>query len=316
MCKVFLKILYITIVSFLIACDNRDFPGKQAETSLVLITKKEGYVKTNSDDLPEEYEIKNLSIYLAATGSNIIQYKYVHQSFSSTDDPALLGSIMVALPLDPSTLAMMDIYVIVNCPDLTSLNAIQTVNDIQALRTPAVSAANILTTTWGLPMYGESLNTNLSNTSADNPTPVELIRTCSKLQITLIFTDDSWIGTENKYMIEYLAPYTLYAKNDNLNFDAFELISYPQADFTWITSQRYQAVTYVYESMQLPRMHIYTTIDGNAKEYIAGSNFPLPVRNYLYDIQVQIHPPLNTKTKLISGNSRSPDIKTEITIWE
>ncbi|MFC4675744.1 hypothetical protein ACFO6W_18820, partial [Dysgonomonas termitidis] len=46
----------------------------------------------------------------------------------------------------------------------------------------------------------------------------------------------------------------------------------------------------VYESAQPPRLRILTSIDGTAGEYVAGPNFPLPVRGYLYDISVRVLP--------------------------
>jgi hypothetical protein len=168
------------------------------------------------------------------------------------------------------------------------------VSDIQALQTPQATASAGLTTAGGLPMSGQSLNANLITSTAANPLTVMLTRACAKMRVTLTFTDVSYVGSNNTFTIENAAAYTYYVKNDTFKIAASNLITYPEIVFTQNTTQQFQAITYVYESLQLPRLHLYTTLNGTVTEFIASANFPLPVRNYLYDIAIQILPPPTT----------------------
>jgi hypothetical protein len=292
--KIYL-VLFLVAAAIFTGCEDSDGIPVEKQTGVYIrfMPQRNTKAANDTDNLPEEYAINDLSIFLTEVGSNTVVNKYVHQSFSPVNDTAKL----VALPLDPTTVARKDVYVIANCADITSLNAIQTLDDMKALQTPLATTTAGLATTQGLPMYGQSLNTNLSNTSVGNPALVPLIRACAKLQITLSFPDNSWIGTGNEFMIENAAPYTFYIKNNSFTFNASDLISYPQIAFNQIDVQNYQCIAYVYESSQAPALHVYTTINSTAKEYIVDSNFPLPVRNNFYDIQIQIFPPANANTK-------------------
>ncbi|GAB6011198.1 fimbrial protein [Viscerimonas tarda] len=253
-----LYLILFFAVFFLSGCEeDKGFLPEESSGISLLLSPLRASASDDDDNLPEEYEIKNLSIFLADAGSNTISDKFVHQAYSPVSGASIKNCKLVNLPLDPATLVKKDIYVIANCADILALNAILTVSDIKALKTPQATSANGLTTGEGLPMYGQSLDTDLSSASTGNPPTVMLVRACAKLRITLIYTNSSWIGAENKCKMDNVAPYTFYCKNDGFKLDAADLIAYPTLDMTPISPQQYQGVIYIYESLQLPRLHIY-----------------------------------------------------------
>jgi hypothetical protein len=312
--------ILLLIGFFAAACDENTvvIPEKQSEVSMLLMPLRSANAVNDPDNLAAEYNIVNLHIFLANAGTATITDKFINQAFTSANDPTILNSQLVNLPLDPSTLTNKDVYVIANCADVTSLNAVQTVSDIQALQTPQATTADGLTTAGGLPMSGQILNVNLITSTAANPLTVMLTRACAKIRVTLTFTGVSYIGSNNEFAIENAAAYTYYVKNDTFKIATSNLVDYPQMEFTENTTQQFQAITYVYESLQLPRLHLYTTLNGTPTEYIASANFPLPVRNYLYDIAIQILPPTpSSSPALRSGNSDTvPNVKVTIRTYE
>jgi hypothetical protein len=313
--------ILLLIGFFTAACDENTvvIPEKQSGVSMLLTTLRSANAVNDPDNLAAEYNIVNLHVFLANPGAATITNKFIDQAFTSANDPTILNSQWVNLPLDPSTLTNKDVYVIANCDDLASLNAVQTVSDIQALKTPQATAAAGLTTDRGLPMYGQFLNANLITSTTDNPLTVMLTRACAKMRVTLTFTDASYVGSNNSFAIENAAAYTYYVKNDTFKIATSNLVNYPQMAFTSNTTQQFQAITYIYESLQLPRLHLYTALNGTPTEYIASANFPLPVRNYLYDIAIQILPPaLSTASSALrSGNSDTvPNAKVTIRTYE
>lgn len=287
------KLFFILIcaVTLLYGCEDKDdsFPEKPWGVTLSFTPVHNMAALDDPDDLPDEYEIKDLSIFVASAGTNLITEKFIHHEFSSVDNTY---NKLVNLPLEQAG-TMKDIYVVANCPDITALNAIQSVDDLKLLKTPVVENSSGLTTIQGLPMYGQIVNANLSGTTSENPANIMLNRTCAKIRISLLFPDNSWLGIANSFMIENLAPYTFYISNNSFRFDPSELIAYPQINFEQVNAQEYHGVIYIYESQQLPLLHIYTTINDSEKEYIIGSSFPLPLRNYYYDIQIQALPSAN-----------------------
>ncbi len=241
----------------------------------------------DTDNTAGEYAIDNISVFLAVAGSSTIDYGYVHQSFSSLDNGSIENPKMVSLPLTPGSLADMDVYVIANCYDVAGLGAVRTVDDIRALQT-----ARAPVTTGPLPMYGELSDADLNTSTTTSPLTVPLTRTVAKLRITVTFADPDWVGADNRFVVEQAAPYTYYAPGNISAFDASEFVDYPaialNAD---ATPGQFTGVAYVYESASAPRLHIYTTVGGTAKEYIALDHFPVPVRNYLYDIEIRLLKP-------------------------
>jgi hypothetical protein len=291
--KVLSILIFIGI--FLWSCeDDKEIVPEPSGVSLLFSSLKSANEVSDADNLSDEYVIVNLSIFLTNVGSATVTDKFIHVPFSPAGGTPVMNYQQARLSaLDPATIGNKDVYVIANCLDVASLNAVQTVTDLQALKTPVVSDHSSLTTINGLPMFGQLLNAALSDATSNNPALVSLSRTCSKLRITLFFTSDTWIGTGNAFTIENAAPYTYYIRNNTFRFDSSALISYSSISLNPVPGdpQRFQNVTYLYESLQLPYLHLRTTINGVPEEYIVSSNFPLPVRNYLYDIQIQILPP-------------------------
>lgn len=277
-----------------------DVPDPQTETVTLLIAPLRATADT--DNLPEEYAIKNLSIFLTNAGSNLITDKFVYQSFTSINDTSIYNCKLVNLPLDITTLATKDVYVIANFDNTTAMNAVQTLDDLKALQTPPVMTQNILTTERGLPMFGSTPDVDFSTATADNPPSVMLIRTCAKIRVTLTFPDPTWLGTNNLFSIENAPSYTYFIKND-LQLPATDLFDYPQIMFSQNSPQEFVGIAYVYEATTPPQLHIYTTVGGVAKDYLASSHFPLLVRNYLYDIQIQILHPMVISGKEIPKNN-------------
>lgn len=287
----------------LICCEDHNNPAGEQETVYIGFTPAEiTRAVTGADDLPEEYEIRNLSIFLADPGSNVIANRFVHQPFSSVDPATEMNYKQVALPLDPAGIGRKDVYVVANCPDIASLDAVTSLDGLRALQTPEATVTEGLSAaTAGLPMYGESPDMNLATTSAGNPALVTLKRTCAKLRITLTFTDDSWVGTDNAYSVENVAPYTFYANNTPSSFVPGDMISYPRTAFSSVDAQQFESVAYIYESSLPPYIRIHTNLGGEAKEYFINTGLPVPVRNNLYDIEIQIYPPETTGTRSAGG---------------
>ncbi|MBD8349944.1 fimbrial protein [Dysgonomonas sp. HGC4] len=298
--------IYMTLflaLSLLSAChnDGEPFAETSQEVSLVLMSVPSLKAAGDPDDLPAEYAVKDLSVFLATPGSNTVLNSFIHTGFSPSGDNCTL----VNLPLDPATAAFRDIYVVANCSDVTSLNAVTTVSDIKALATPQGPLTTAIILNSGLPMYGQAANVNLGGTSAASPANITLTRACAKLRVTMENVTD----TSNAFIVENAAPSTLYAPGTPLRFGTLDLITYPQITLDSISPGMYQSIIYIYESLQSPCLRILTSIKGISREYVANSNFPLPVRGYLYDIRIQILPAglsgaMELHTRNIDGSHR------------
>ncbi|GHU99913.1 hypothetical protein FACS1894159_04700 [Bacteroidia bacterium] len=76
----------------------------------------------------------------------------------------------------------------------------------------------------------------------------------------------------------------------------------------------------LYESTVAPRPHLYTTVGGTAKDYVASSNFSIPVRNYFYDITVQLLKPSSSVAALSRAThdqaQSDPEISVRYTVPE
>ncbi|GHV56609.1 hypothetical protein FACS1894182_03500 [Bacteroidia bacterium] len=283
--------IVVFVALFFSACEENSVVLPEESSGIPLLFAPLRSAASDPDNLASEYNIVNLHVFLTNTGSATITNKFINQSFISTNDTTVMNCKMATLPLDQTTVTSKDVYVIANCSDVTSLNAVQTVADLKALTTPQATTASGLTTDNGLPMFGQITNANLGASTTANPVSVMLTRTCAKLRITLTFTSASYTGSNNQFAIENASAYTYFVKNDTFKINSSQLLTYPQMPFVQQTARQFQGITYVYESLQIPRLHIYTTVNGTPKDYVASSNFPLPVRNYLYDIQIQIMPP-------------------------
>ena len=290
--KIYLSLLLMAAV-FLTSCekDNNLIPEEQAEKIYLAFAPLDNVVLRSTDNLPEEYAIQNLSVFLTdVVGSNTIQYSYPDIAFTPADpNPAgdTLNTKQITIALDPATIGQRDVYVVANYQG--TLPAITTVTQIQAIQTPEATTTTGLPTTNGLPMYGTLLNANLSSTSANAPALVPLTRTCAKFRVTLTYTSATYAGTNNSFTMINVPTYTLYAGN---NAPPAALITYPETALPPMGTLQYQGVVYAYESTVMPAISINTTINGAAKTYNITTNLPVSSRNNLYDIDVQIYPPV------------------------
>ncbi|MBF0647969.1 DUF4906 domain-containing protein [Dysgonomonas sp. GY75] len=285
------------------ACHDGDqpFTGPPREVSLVLTAAPSLKAAGGPDDLPAEYAVKDLSVFLAAPGGTAVLNSFIHTGFSPSGDHCTL----VSLPLDPAAAAFRDIYVVANCGDIASLNAVTSVGDIKALATPQGPLTTAVMLSSGLPMYGQAATINLGGTSPASPAGIALTRACAKLRVTL---ENAGAGADNAFIVENAAPCTLYAPGNPLTFGAPDLIAYPQVALDPVSTGEYEGITYIYESIESPRLRILTSINGTDREYVASSNFPLPVRGYLYDISIRVLP---------SGLSGAMEVHTSnVRIWK
>ncbi len=304
--KIYLYILLLAAVLFT-GCETNDdviFENEAKEVYLSFVPLA-NVVTRSADNLPEEYAIKNLSIFLTEVGSNTIVNSYRNIDFTPGDpNPAgdTLNHKQITLPLDPQTIGSKDIYVIANY--VGTLPAVTTVSQLKAIQTPAVTSTTGLTAANGLPMYGELLNRNLSGTSASSPALVHLTRTCAKFRVTLTFVDATYAGTNNSFTMANVPSYTLYGETTSITPPP-ALITYPATMMSPIATLQYQGVVYAYESMSaMPSITIHTTISGTAKTYKITTNLPVSSRNNLYDIDVKVYKPVNTTS---TRNATNPD---------
>jgi hypothetical protein len=268
-----------------------------------------------ADNLAEEYAILNLSLFLTKAGDSIVTDKYVFSSFRAADGSSTQNCQVITLPPEVSEGGAKDIYVIANCDNATALNSIETVGDLRALTTTKLHGVNnMLTTERGLPMYGEYLNAELNNTDT-TPINIRLLRLCAKLDITLTFTNDTWIGTNNRFGIDHAASYTYFVRNDAFVIDSLDLVYYPLIAMEQQAANVFHHIAYVYESKVLPFMHLYTVINGKLYEYVAKDNFPLPVRNRMYAVEIEILEPLSAETR--TSGDFSPQIRQTVSesVW-
>ncbi|MCL2561684.1 MAG: DUF4906 domain-containing protein [Rikenellaceae bacterium] len=309
------KLLYILLLALLPmwGCyddslrkpDGRESIGVPIVLSTASITTPVG----DPDNMPAEYSIVNLSIFFADAGSTTINSVFVHPTFSSIDFSTIGNTKLVNLPLTPGALTNQDIYVVANCSDVAAMNAVQTVADIKALQTPAATTATGLTTTAGLPMYGTLPNADLNTSTVSAPLNVLLTRACAKIRVTVTFTGPTWVGTNNRVQLQNAAPYTFYVPGNIPALATSALINYPITNLTAQSAQQFSGIVYVYESATAPQLQIYTTVSGTTYNYTASANFPVPVRNYLYDIEIQILPPTR------SGLCEEAEVSVRVKEW-
>lgn len=293
--------LYILLMAtaFLAGCGTDDDAVLESQVKKVYLSfapLANVVTRAAADNLPEEYAIKNLSVFLTEVGSGTIINSYPGISFTPADpNPAgdTLNHKMITLPLDPTTIQRKDVYVIANYPG--TLPAVTTIEQLKAIQTPAATSAAGLSVANGLPMYGELLNANLSSTSANAPVLVPLTRVCAKFRVTLTFVDATYAGTGNSFTMLNVPSYTLYGGGNAASSSA--LITYPATALPSTGTLRYQGVAYVYESMVMPTINVNTTINGVAKTYKISTNLPVSSRNNLYDIDVKVYKPVKASTR-------------------
>ncbi|SHE90880.1 hypothetical protein SAMN05444362_102466 [Dysgonomonas macrotermitis] len=251
----------------------------------------------DEDNLESEQTIKNITILLTDPSSDIITHKYVNAGFSDVDDYRL-----VTLPVELSELGRKDIYVITNYGN-SSLQSLTTISDLKEKTTPAVNKTNNLDPEDGLCMFGKTLDFDFNN-DTNSPAIVYAVRTCAKYRITLTFPDNPTLSTNNTFLIANAANYTYIVNNTGNSIPSNAYFNFAAESPLLETSNanEYSNIAYVYEADKAPQMHIYTHPNNSttAEEFFA--DLPIPRRNYLYDIEVQV---LDGGTRSLSAGSNS-----------
>jgi hypothetical protein len=308
------SILTTLLIGTLLAACNGSYPnGVLPEDDnggeplmLLSVVRAQG----DDDNLPEEYAILNISLFLTDAGGSIVTDKYVHIAFHDAPDAAGIRNCQaISLPAALLTADRKDLYVVANCDNTADLSAIATLDDLRRLTTPRLrGVSNMLLTTRGLPMFGSLTDVDLSATTLR----VDLIRLCAKLDVTLTFTDPTWLGSNNRFGVDNAAAYTYYIYNDSFVVGNDDLVYYPLITMQQVDTNVFRHIAYVYESKVLPFMHLYTVIDGRQHDYVAKDNFPLPVRNRLYDVDIEILPPLPSTTRGEGSEGIQPGIRRHV----
>lgn len=308
----------LSILSFLpalFACGEVAVPVPEVPDGVVLdISLPAMSTRADADNRPEEYNIVDLSLFLTAPGSTEIVYKYVHQSFASIDNTSIRNLKRVTLPLAAGTQPPMDIYVVANCDNAAALQAIVSTDGIAKLQTPSATSAVGLDTEDGLPMYGVLSGIDLDTSTGEAPVVVPLVRTCAKLRVTLTFDDPTWVGTDNTFAVENAAPHTFFPPGRIPVFPSTGLVNYPATGMTATSATTFTGTAYVYESGTRPQIRIRTHAGGTDRQYLASDHFPIPARNYLYDISIRVLKPTSTRGDTPPATDEWPPV--EVTVVE
>jgi hypothetical protein len=251
----------------------------------------------DNDNLPQEYALLNLSLLLTEPGDDRFVQRFVHTSFSGAGGDASPACKLVNLPLDEALQRTYDLYVVANFDNTDALNRLQTLSDLRDLTTPKLLPNNRLSTERGLPMYGELPGADLSTAGAQ-PLTVSLQRICAKVRVTLTFTDPHWVGTDNRFSLNDAAPFAYFMPRQEWTPQQMgtNLVNYLYLAMTQVDSQTFTGTAYVYESPVQPALELYTILNNRERRFVARDHFPLPVRNRLYDILLEVLPPL-TRTE-------------------
>ncbi len=99
---------------FLAGCETDNDMNLEKKVYLSFAPLANIVTRSTADNLPEEYAIKNLSVFLTEVGSNTIISSYPNIGFTPADpNPAgdTLNHKLITLPLDPATIQRKDVYV-------------------------------------------------------------------------------------------------------------------------------------------------------------------------------------------------------------
>lgn len=196
---------------------------------------------------------------------------------------------MISLPAEAAELLTKDVYVIANYDDEQELTTLTTLDEMRELWAPEIDKSNNLDPLNGFCMYGTLSDVDFMD-QANYPVTVSLIRTCAKLRVNLTFPGNSLLSTNNSFLIQHAATYTHVVPNfivtlptdDYFNFAA----ALPLADNG---AGVYTGNAYVYEANQAPVITIYTHLGGSTEEQAFTATLPVPQRNYLYDLMIEIY---------------------------
>ncbi|MCC8174287.1 MAG: hypothetical protein LIO65_07950 [Odoribacter sp.] len=262
----------------------------------------------DEDNLVSEQIINNLSLFFTEPSSATITHKFIYTGFS------ISGAYqIVTLPLEADSLLTKDIYVVANYNNESTLEAMNTVADLRTLLTPEVDKTNNLNPANGFCMFGTLANFDFNNTTNTVAT-VPLTRTCAKLRISLRFPEATVSSTNNSFLIQHAAAYTYVIDNPSLVLPQSDYFNFAAAlPLTDNGQENYTAITYVYDANEAPIITLYAYINNSTTVEEFTATLPIPQRNYLYDITVQVFEEEDASTRN-SLSAKKSNYKHQITI--
>lgn len=286
--KIYKYIIPALFVLWLTGCtDEQAVEPQLPEKQVVLKLFAKGNITSriiDSDNTAEEQTINNLSVFFTDPSSDAVTHQFVYSGFSEVSDYKL-----VTLPLDPATLGTKDIYVVANCDNELALNAVQTIDDLKLLTTSKVNKNLLLLPSNGIAMYGSTAAFDF-NLGSRKEAVVTVVRTCAKYRLKLTFPDNSQLSSDNRFLIANAATYTYIIRNEQAVLTDNDYFTYASAiPLVDNGSQAYTYSAYVYEASRIPRLYFYTHADSSTDKREYSVDLPVPFRNYLYDILLEVY---------------------------
>lgn len=312
--KIYYFIVLVALVLLSGSCsDDGSYLEETPDKQVVLKLFQEEAARSrtvDADNTEEEQTINNISVFFTEPSSDVITHKFVHSGFTRVDDYRL-----IVLPLDPATLQTKDIYVIANYDNTNALDAIQSTNDLKTLTTPKVNKTQHLLPGNGIVMYGSTDGFNF-NSGTNATAIVNIVRTYAKIRLSLTFPENAKLSTNNSFLIQDAATYTYVVRNDQMSLSPNDYFTYAASvPLTDNGNQAYINTTYIYESTRAPRLYIYTYINNSATQQEYSVDLPVPYRNYLYDIKIEIYE-ATTKNRTRSDEAGELHYNTQIKIYD
>lgn len=306
------KLIFIVSIILLcnVSCNDDNMPEPDVDTTAYIKIQQnlfKGATMIDEDNLENEQVINTIALFLTEPSSQKITYKYINIGSVNVD-----GCRLIALPLQLSELQKKDVYLITNYKDI-NLSVVNTMDDINELTTPAVDKNHDLDPNEGFCMYGELLNYDF--TDENSSAIVNLERTCAKYRVTLTFPDNPVLSMDNTFVIANEASYT-HIVNDLRT-------GIPDSDYFNIAdpiilesdgSGKYINTVYMYEAEKAPKIYIYTRINNSSQKQEFSTELPVPYRNFIYDIDIQIYENKDSGTTRLGGIEPQYRMKTIVRI--
>lgn len=293
--------------------DVNDTYSEQKSISLKLYQQRGFTTKAiDEDNLAVEQTVKNISVFFTEPSSNTITYKYVNSGFTSVDDYKLID-----IPLEPAVVKSKDIYIVANYDNTPLLNALSTVDDLKALTTPTVDKTKNLDPQNGLCMYGVTFDFNFDN-GANTAAIVNMERTCAKIRLNVKFPADPALSINNTFLIQNAAKYTYVVENNTSSIPTTDYFTYA-APITLKDNGagQFTNITYIYEATVVPRLYIYTHMGNSSSQQEFSTDLPRPVRNYLYDISIDVYEDASaTKSFTSDGTVKTYSYKATTKVYQ
>ena len=304
------KLIFIVSIILLcnVSCSDGDMPNPEVDKTAYIKMQQNLFKSANmvdEDNLASEQVINTIALFLTEPSSQEIAYKYTNIGSINMD-----GYRLIALPLQVSELQKKDVYLITNYKNI-NLSAVNTMDDIKNLNTPTVDKNHDLDPNEGFCMYGELLNYDFTDTNSSAIVSME--RTCAKYRVTLTFPDNPVLSTDNTFVIANEASYTHIVNGlrtgipDSDYFNIASPISL-EADGTG----KYINTVYMYEAEKAPKIYIYTRINNSSQKQEFSTELPVPYRNFIYDIDIQIYESKDSRTTRLSGIEPQYEMKTTV----